>query len=300
MPPEIVNVLSVVVGVALILVGLRDLFHTLFHPAGRGGVSTWVMRETWRVSRRLRGSPSPLAGPVGIVLVTVVWAALQVCGWALIYLPQMPEGFSFAPGTNPDRYPDLFSSIYLSLVTLGTLGYGDVVATTPVLRILAPLQALTGFILFTAAVSWIMQLYPALNRRRTSCLRIRSLVEGGFASRLERDQAYETDALVMNEIASALAHIRVDLTQSAETYYFAEKDRSLALPQAMTAAWNIAKTAEKSRTPTVVAAGEVLTVAVSDVATLLQHEFLQQADDDTPAIIDAAARDQGEPRSAGS
>jgi hypothetical protein len=293
MLPETMNVLSVVVGVALILVGLRDVFHTLFHPAGRGGVSTWVMRGTWRVSRWPRGSPSPLAGPVGIVLVIVVWAALQVFGWTLIYLPQMPDGFSFAPGINPDRYPDLFSSIYLSLVTLGTLGYGDVVATTPALRILAPLQALTGFILFTAAVSWIMQLYPALNRRRTTTLRTRSLVEGGFVSRLERDEAYETDALVMNEIASALAQTRVDLMQSAETYYFAEKDRSLALPQAMTTGWGIAKTAKKSRIPIVVAAGEVLTVAVSDLATLLQDEFLQEAGDDIPAIIDAAARDRG-------
>jgi hypothetical protein len=89
MLPETMNVLSVVVGVALILVGLRDVFHTLFHPAGRGGVSTWVMRGTWRVSRWPRGSPSPLAGPVGIVLVIVVWAALQVFGWTLIYLPQI-------------------------------------------------------------------------------------------------------------------------------------------------------------------------------------------------------------------
>ncbi|PZU36008.1 MAG: hypothetical protein DI573_14495 [Microbacterium sp.] len=262
MLPETMNVLSVVVGVALILVGLRDVFHTLFHPAGRGGVSTWVMRGTWRVSRWPRGSPSPLAGPVGIVLVIVVWAALQVFGWTLIYLPQMPDGFSFAPGINPDRYPDLF-------------------------------------ILFTAAVSWIMQLYPALNRRRTTTLRTRSLVEGGFVSRLERDEAYETDALVMNEIASALAQTRVDLMQSAETYYFAEKDRSLALPQAMTTGWGIAKTAKKSRIPIVVAAGEVLTVAVSDLATLLQDEFLQQAGDDIPAIIDAIARDQGGTRSAG-
>ncbi|WP_396643615.1 potassium channel family protein [Microbacterium sp.] len=230
---------------------------------------------------------------MGIVLVIVVWAALQVCGWTLIYLPQTPDGFSFAPGLNPDRYPDLFSSIYFSLVTLGTLGYGDVVPTTPVLRILAPLQALTGFILLTAAVSWIMQLYPALNRRRTTTLRNRSLVGGGFVSRLEPDEAYETDALLMNEIASALAQSRVDLMQSAETYYFTEKDRSLALPRAIATAWGIAKTAMKTRNPTVVAAGEVLTVAVSDLATLLQDEFLQEAGDDIPAIIDAAARDRG-------
>lgn len=296
MPSEILKVVSVVVGGAFIVSGLRDMFHTLFHPAGRGALSTRVMRATWQVSRQLRGGPSPLVGPLGIVSVLVVWVVLQVLGWALVYLPHMPNGFSFSPGIDSERYSALFSSIYLSLVTFATLGFGDVVATTPLLRILAPIQALLGFVLFTAAVSWVMQLYPALNRRRTTALRIRSLVEGGFASRLERDEVYETDSLLVNELATALAQARVDLTQNAEIYYFAEKDPSLALSTAMAESWDIASKAGKTGTGSVQAAAEVLTVATSDLATLLRDQYLQHAEDSTPAVIDAAAREQGAPR----
>ena len=43
---------------------------------------------------------------------------------------------------------------------------GDGAPLTTRLRILAPLQALVGFANFTAAISWLFSIYPALARRR--------------------------------------------------------------------------------------------------------------------------------------
>ena len=58
------------------------------------------------------------------------------------------------------------SQLYLSLVTLVTLGYGDIVPTSDWLRILQQLEALTGFAIVTASLSWVISIYPALGRRR--------------------------------------------------------------------------------------------------------------------------------------
>ncbi|GHJ96883.1 hypothetical protein SNE510_64020 [Streptomyces sp. NE5-10] len=58
-------------GALLVLVILRDVFHTLWHPTRHGGLSRVVMRTVWRVSahRGSRWRPAGLAGPLGLVAV---------------------------------------------------------------------------------------------------------------------------------------------------------------------------------------------------------------------------------------
>jgi hypothetical protein len=83
------------VGAAVVLIGLRDIFHTLWHPSGRGGLSRWVMATVWRAGRaaRRRGRTDLLAGPLGMVAVVLGWVVLMVLGWALVYWPHLPGGF---------------------------------------------------------------------------------------------------------------------------------------------------------------------------------------------------------------
>lgn len=42
-----------VIGVLLIAAALLDIFQTLFHPAGRGAMSDWTGKLTWRAFRRV-------------------------------------------------------------------------------------------------------------------------------------------------------------------------------------------------------------------------------------------------------
>lgn len=292
---EILNVLSGILGAALILLCLDDVFHNLFHPAGQGRLSGFAMRGTWRLSRRLRRRPSPMTGPVGIVAVIAMWVLLQVIGWALVYLPQVPAGFAYSPGVDPSRYPPFFESLYLSLVALTTLGFGDVVPTHPALRILAPLEALTGFVLFTACVSWIMQLYPALNRRRTAALTLGNLLRAGFLARLRRGEERDADAIVLTELAGTLAQARADLTQNGETYYFADRDRSTGLAPAMASAWRLASAAERAQNPSVRSAGAALAGATASLTQFLEAEYLRTDHVGTVALIAACSRDRREP-----
>ncbi|WP_253250612.1 potassium channel family protein [Arthrobacter globiformis] len=92
------------------------------------------------------------------------WATMAVLGWALLYLPHLPEHFIYGDGV--PRQADFLEAVYISMVTLSTVGFGEVVAGHPLLRLVSAAQAVTGFGLLTATVSWILQMYPALNRRR--------------------------------------------------------------------------------------------------------------------------------------
>ncbi|MGB3100000.1 MAG: hypothetical protein WBB30_11985, partial [Solirubrobacterales bacterium] len=54
-------------GALLVLVALRDVFDTLFHPHGQGVLSEKLMRAVWRITRRVvRGNHRMLSfvGPV--------------------------------------------------------------------------------------------------------------------------------------------------------------------------------------------------------------------------------------------
>src|SRR3954466_14872968 len=65
------------VGVAVVLIVLRDIFHTLWHPSGRGGFARQVMAAGWRAGRPRRGRHrvSVLAGPLAMVFVVCTWVA---------------------------------------------------------------------------------------------------------------------------------------------------------------------------------------------------------------------------------
>jgi hypothetical protein len=76
-----------------------------------------------------------------------------------------------APGSS------LRDSLYFSLVTLATLGYGDISPLSGWLRMVAPLEALLGLGLLTGCVSWLLSIFPVLSRRRALAYEIHLLEE---------------------------------------------------------------------------------------------------------------------------
>ena len=130
----------------------RDVFDALFHPEGRSTLARMIMRAVWGLlGRRGRSSPGfVLAGPLGLVLVFASWAGLLVARWTLVFLPHVPEGFHRATGGAADS--DLVEALNVSLVTLTTLGFGDVTPDDPWLRVVVPIEALVGFGLLSASI----------------------------------------------------------------------------------------------------------------------------------------------------
>jgi Ion channel len=260
-------------GALLLLLTLRDIFHTLWHPGGHGSFSEIIIRAIWRAGRRRRRRDRPRAvtGPIALLVVIITWLALVVLGGALIYAPHVPEAFVYGPGIEPAG--GFLDAFYLSAVTVGTLGFGDLVPVEPWLRLVVPAQSLIGFALLTAAVSWVVQVYPALTRRRALAVRLavtRRTLRAGLLT--EPDSAL--GAAVLESLANDLIQVRVDLAQYAETYYFRDGPDA-ALPATIGMAVEMVDAGRRSPRADIRLAARMLDEALDDFARVLDEQFLR-------------------------
>jgi hypothetical protein len=202
--------------------------------------------------------------------VIAAWAALAAIGWALLYLPHLPDGFVFGAGV-PQR-GDFVEALYISLVTLSTVGFGEIVPAHPLLRLVAALQAVTGFGLLTATVTWILQTYPALNRRRALAHQLNLFREAagpdGLAS-LEPRHA----AGLLESMAGSVAAVSIDLLAFHESYYFREVEQRGSLPATIAYAQQLASHAQLSENPELQFAGRMLHAALEGLADVLRGRF---------------------------
>ncbi len=256
-------------GAVLLLLTLRDIFHTLWHPSAGGSLSEVVIRAIWRAGRRRRrrGHPRAVTGPVALVAVIVTWLTLVVLGGALIYAPHLPEGFVYGPGVDPVAHQRLRGRDLPVGGHRQHPGFGDIVPGETWLRLVVPAQSLIGFALLTAAVSWIVLVYPALTRRRVLAVRLastrRALPEGLLT---EPDSVL--GAVVLERLTSELIQVRVDLAQYTETYYFRDGPDS-SLPVTIGIAVDLAAEGQRSPRADVRLAARMLDEAIDGFARVL-------------------------------
>jgi voltage-gated potassium channel Kch len=264
------GMLWTVLGAGLILLMLVDVFRTLLYPHGSGPVGRAIMRGFWLVSRKLRGRGTLIAAPLAMAAVIGAWAALAAIGWALLYLPHLPAGFVHGAGI-PQR-GDFAEALYISLVTLSTVGFGEIVPAHPLLRLVVALEAVTGFGLLTATVTWILQTYPALNRRRALAHQLNLFREAaGPAGVLSLDARHA--AGLLESMAGNVASVSIDLLAFHETYYFREVEQRGSLPATLAYAQELASQALRSENPELQFAGRMLHAALDALAEVLRGKF---------------------------
>ncbi len=283
-------------GTLLVLLVLRDMFHTLGHPEGQGELSSLVLRATWRLTGRRggRGRFSRLSGPLALLSIIVLWGILTVLGWALLYWPSIPTGFSYTSGPVPDPGGRILDALYLSMVSLSTLGFGDIVPTSELMRIVNPLQALFGFALLTVAVSWILQIYPALTRRRVLALRLSALQRTDVVSSLHVQSSTLLPAIV-ESLAGDVIQAGVDLRQYSETYYFRDLDPNASLAAMLTYAAELGRVGASGQVGDLRLAANLLNRALEDFAELLCTQY-GNTGQTVPETLAAYAADQGHPQ----
>ncbi len=286
------TVLATALGAALVLVALRDMFHTLWQPRGMGTVCRLVFRGAWRVSRVLvaRGRPMEHSGPAAALLTVGVWALLIVLGWALIYLPHMPDAFYFGTSLQPGDSSDVVASLYLSLVAVGTLGFGDIVPSNPALRLAIPVQALIGFVLFTAAISWILQIYPALTRRRAVARRLTIMATTGTTDVVATGDVSVASQL-LDSVTQAVTAADMDLMQYGETYYFRESESDVSLAARLPYVLDLVAAGRGASGSEVRHAAEMLHAATVNLARRLDHAYLHTGRTDLGELLHAFAED---------
>jgi hypothetical protein len=108
-------------------------------------------------------------------MLLVVLLGVLILGFGLIYYPRIPVSFIVhaAPASA------WLDALYFSGETLLTLGYGDLVPHTAGMRALAIAEAATGFGVISLAVTYLITVYGALERKRTVALSFYHQAEEG-------------------------------------------------------------------------------------------------------------------------
>ena len=262
-------------GIALIAIALRDIFDVLFHPVGRGIIARRVVLGVSGLARRLpgrKGTLRLLAGPIGYGAVVATWAALLAVGWALIFMPQLPDGFTFGPGLDPAEHTGFLDALYISLVNLTSLGYGDISPASPVLKLLGPVETMFGLGLLTASISWLISIYGAISRRD-------SLAHEVYLAKEAEEQLGEklADAdpelleRMLASFAEQLIRTRRDVIHFPITHYFRTEDEERALAGLLPFLSSLVEEAsEEGRPHALRMRAEVLRMAIDDFAETLR------------------------------
>jgi hypothetical protein len=172
-------------GVVLLLLIIFDVYATVLHSSARyGPVGESLNRSVWRtvratafrLSRTHRHKLLNMVGPLLLPLLIVVYIVLLVLAFALIYYPHIPADFAFSDA-HPE--PGWVDAVYFSGCTLTTVGYGDVVPRLAGLRFLALFEAASGLVVISLAITYMLTVYTALERKRAVALSIFHQAEEG-------------------------------------------------------------------------------------------------------------------------
>ena len=175
----LIPIAAMVLGSLCCLGVFLDAFQTIIlprRPKGRFRITRLFFLLTWQPwvamgeaikSQRLRGHIYSIFGPLSLILLLVLWAAMLTSGFGLIYFA-LGSPFHEALDSGRQWFPALRTDFYVSGSSLFTLGLGDVTPTTQVARALLVLEAGTGLGFVALVVGYVPVLYQAFSRREVS------------------------------------------------------------------------------------------------------------------------------------
>jgi voltage-gated potassium channel Kch len=292
-----VDVVWTALGVMLIALALRDIFDVLFHPLGRGTIARRVVRGMATLARQRPGRSGTLgllSGPLSYIAVIATWAALLTVGWALVFLPQLPQGFHFDPGLDPATHSGFLDAVYVSLVNLTSLGYGDISPEASLLRILGPVETFFGLGLLTASISWLLSIYGAISRRDSLAheVHLAKEAEDRLGEKLA-DADPELLETLLAGFSEQLIRVRRDLIHFPIVHYFRTEDEERALAGLLPFLGSLAEEAgEESRPHSLRVRAEILRMAIDDFADTLRRRLRMQGES-TDEILHHYQSDHG-------
>lgn len=165
---------SQIAGAMLIIVAFADLYLTVLRGGRSSLLSARVDHGVWQIFRHVSAKLGPgktrllsYAGPTLIPLMVLIWVVLLSVGFALIFLPVVGTKVVAANGHPMTGF---WPALYFSLMSLATLGSGDIIATNNLYRMLEVTAAVTGFSTVTAALTYLMSVYNSLIRHNSFAL----------------------------------------------------------------------------------------------------------------------------------
>jgi len=165
------RVLAIIVGVISIIAILIDAFETIVLPrrvSRKFRLSRMFYTSTWMLwswfARKMRSGNRReyylgYFGPLSLILLLIVWAAVLMLAFALL---QWGDGSALSA---PEKNVTFWTYLYMSGTTFVTLGLGDVIPLTALGRFLAVLEAGFGFGFLALVIGYVPVIYQAFSRR---------------------------------------------------------------------------------------------------------------------------------------
>jgi hypothetical protein len=162
---------AVVIGLLIIGIILLEAFETIILPRRVARwfrltrafyISMWVPTRAFAHlirSTKKRETFLSFFGPLSLLILFALWAALLIIGFGFLYYGNTPH--------DPSR-PSLETCFYLSGTTFFTLGLGDVTPHTSAERILAIFESGLGFGFLALIISYLPVIYQAFSKREVS------------------------------------------------------------------------------------------------------------------------------------
>ena len=207
-----------------------DIMLTLLHPTARGPLSYAANRATWSAARWisltvLRGRGLSFAGPLAVVMNVYAWVIGLWVGYALIYLPFV-DSLTYDQSSTFDGR-GLHEALYLSGAALTTVGFGDVAANTDILRLVTTIEAASGFGVLSAAIAFVLALYPLITQLRGTSIQLADTGALDFrgAVRVVREVGPTELAVTVRALTETHEHFR----RFPVLYYFESGNREESL-----------------------------------------------------------------------
>jgi hypothetical protein len=171
------DILLTIAGATILVIVFYDIYATILRATKQPGpFSTFLNRGLWwiatratqRLDRRRRHRILSTIGPLLMPLLIAFFILMLITGFALIYLPRMETGFKISDANNGSL---LFQAFYFSGVTLLTIGYGDILPSSGLTRIVALIEGISGLAIISLAITYLLTVYSALERKRAVALK---------------------------------------------------------------------------------------------------------------------------------
>jgi hypothetical protein len=184
MDAALADLLAVLAGLLVVVFTANDAVATLVttrRRRGRHWPTQVFYRWTWRAWRAMGRRAEPalrepflaVYGPLSMLGLLVVWVVLLVGGWGLVWW-----GLS-AQVSGVGGFAD---ALYFAGIDFFTVGFGDLVPTGGLARVLAVVQAFMGLTTMALVIGYLPTLYGAYSRREVQLLTLDDLSDDRVTS----------------------------------------------------------------------------------------------------------------------
>ncbi len=280
----LIRSLLVVLGISTIVLALHEVFSDIFQPVHSGTLSDLIAKSSYKLFRGTRLGPS--SGPMALILIILAWIVSLAFGFALIYCACFPHSFSSQTNELAMSFgPRLVHCFYFSLGALATFQTFDLSPDSSWLRLIVAAEGLIGISMITASVSWLVLLYPALERTRQFSLRLSVIEEAEKLTGISSVEELGVSTLL--EVAKLITTLQLDLVLFPILLNFRALEKKAEIGSALPFALRLSRDGmdRRSRRDIRLAAAQ-LQAALDSLSTILAERVLNTPERDNTKVFD--------------